>query len=120
MKALSIKQPWAWAIIHAGKDVENRTWFTHYRGPLLIHASKSYDMKGKQWIKNEFGIRVPAALPRGGIVGQVTLAHCVNGSPSHWFQGPYGFLLEDPKPLPFVPCKGQLMFFEAPEQGVLI
>lgn len=24
MKALSLRQPWAWAILHAGKDVENR------------------------------------------------------------------------------------------------
>ena len=41
MKCLSILQPWAWAIIHGGKDVENRTWRTAYRGPLLIHASLS-------------------------------------------------------------------------------
>jgi hypothetical protein len=26
MKALSIKQPWAWLIVHGHKDVENRTW----------------------------------------------------------------------------------------------
>jgi len=26
MKALTLKQPWAWAVAHAGKDVENRTW----------------------------------------------------------------------------------------------
>ena len=38
MKAISIQQPWAWAIIHAGMDVENRTWNTHYRGLLAIHA----------------------------------------------------------------------------------
>ena len=25
-RALTLKQPWAWAISHAGKDVENRTW----------------------------------------------------------------------------------------------
>ena len=28
MKALSIRQPWAWAILHAGKDIENRDWRT--------------------------------------------------------------------------------------------
>ena len=50
MKALSIKQPWAWAIIHAGKNVENRTWATSYRGPLLIHAGKTFDHEGYQWI----------------------------------------------------------------------
>jgi hypothetical protein len=41
MKALSIRQPWAWLIIHAGKDIENREWRTSFRGPVLIHASKT-------------------------------------------------------------------------------
>ena len=31
MKALSIRPPWAWAILHAAKDVENRTWKTNIR-----------------------------------------------------------------------------------------
>lgn len=38
IKALTIRQPWAHAIFHLGKDVENRSWRTRYRGPLLIHA----------------------------------------------------------------------------------
>ena len=25
-RALTLKQPWPWAIVYAGKDVENRTW----------------------------------------------------------------------------------------------
>src|ERR1700741_461942 len=39
MLALSIRPPWAWAIIHAGKDVENRSRRCHYRGRFLGHAS---------------------------------------------------------------------------------
>jgi hypothetical protein len=27
-RVLTVRQPWASAIIHAGKDVENRTWPT--------------------------------------------------------------------------------------------
>lgn len=38
MKALSVRQPWAWAITAAGKDVENRSWTTGYRGLVAIHA----------------------------------------------------------------------------------
>ena len=38
--ALSIRQPWAWAILHAGKDIENRSWSTSFRGPVCIHAAK--------------------------------------------------------------------------------
>lgn len=37
MKALTVQQPWAWAIFH-GKDIENRTQQWTYRGPLAIHA----------------------------------------------------------------------------------
>jgi ASCH domain len=44
MRALTIKQPWAWAIAEGFKPVENRTWRTTYRGgPLLIHAGKTFD-----------------------------------------------------------------------------
>jgi ASCH domain len=38
MKALSVRQPWAWAIISALKDIENRGWPIHYRGDILIHG----------------------------------------------------------------------------------
>jgi hypothetical protein len=40
VKALSIRQPWTYAIQHLGKRVENRTWPTPYRGKLLLHAGK--------------------------------------------------------------------------------
>lgn len=40
MKALSIRQPWAWLIVNGFKDIENRSWDTKYRGLVLIHASK--------------------------------------------------------------------------------
>jgi len=39
IKALTIRQPWAFAILNLGKDVENRSWRTRHRGPLLIHAA---------------------------------------------------------------------------------
>ena len=39
--ALSFRQPWLWSIFDLGKDVENRVWFTKYRGPILLHAAKS-------------------------------------------------------------------------------
>lgn len=42
MKALTIRQPWAWAIVHGPKRLENRDWpGCSYRGPILIHASKN-------------------------------------------------------------------------------
>lgn len=38
MKALSIRQPWAWLILHGGKDMENRSRRTHMRGRICVHA----------------------------------------------------------------------------------
>ncbi len=51
MKALSIRQPWAWLILHGGKDIENRDWATRFRGRVLIHASKGMtrDEWGDAW-----------------------------------------------------------------------
>ena len=43
MKALTIKQPWAWAIAAGGKDIENRSWATGCGGPLAIHAGMRRD-----------------------------------------------------------------------------
>mgnify|MGYP006363525131 CR=1 FL=1 len=36
MKALSIRAPWWWAILYAGKDIENREWATRFRGPVIF------------------------------------------------------------------------------------
>ncbi len=96
MKALSLRQPWAWLVFH-GKDIENRTWSTNYRGPLLIHASGNYADEAGAWLTSNFpGIRIPTNLPRRAIIGRVEVVDCVTTSPSKWFFGPYGFVLKDP------------------------
>lgn len=46
MKALTVQQPWAWAIVHGGKDIENRTTLWKYRGPLAIHAGTRWSDRG--------------------------------------------------------------------------
>ncbi|MFH5231911.1 hypothetical protein [Antrihabitans spumae] len=46
MKALTVQQPWAWAIMHGGKTIENRTQLWKYRGPLAIHAGMRYSDRG--------------------------------------------------------------------------
>lgn len=45
MRILTVRQPWAYAIIHGGKDVENRTTNIAgaYRGPVAIHVGLRYD-----------------------------------------------------------------------------
>ncbi len=119
MKALSIRQPWIWAMLHAGKDVENRSWPTEYRGPIYLHASKVLDIDGKEWIRNQMGIKVPGDLPRGGVVARALLVNCVKIYSSPWFFGEFGFVLREIEPVPFIPCKGALGIFEIPEQMVI-
>src|SRR4051812_30121104 len=44
MKALTVKNPWAWAIFPAGKDIGNRPRRTNFRGTVAIHTSlKPYE-----------------------------------------------------------------------------
>jgi hypothetical protein len=111
--ALSVRQPWAGLIVAGHKDIENRTWRTSYRGPLLIHAAlKSAEMTLPE-IEEWQGRHLP--LPPcdfGGVIGEVELVDIVTSSSSTWFEGPFGWVLKNPKPMPFRPCKGALSLFE--------
>lgn len=126
MKALSIRQPWAWLIVNGIKDIENRDWPTRFRGEFLIHASKGCtvdeyddcrDLRHAIHLKHTPDvpyINIPplTEIERGGIVGIATLVDCVEESDSPWFFGRHGFVLKDIRPLPFRPYKGALGFFD--------
>jgi hypothetical protein len=122
MRALSIRQPWAWLILHAGKDIENRDWrprnpALRFRGTCLIHtgiALQPISNELRAWVSQTSGVALPRSdeLPRGGVVGQVDIIDVVGASSSPWFEGPFGLVLSNPKPLSFFPCRGQLGFFE--------
>ena len=60
MRALSIRQPWAWLIAEAVKDIENRRWATTYRGVFLIHAGKQFDSEGHEGATRYTGVAVPS------------------------------------------------------------
>lgn len=121
MKAISIRQPWAWLIVNGYKDIENRTWDTKYRGMVLIHASKGMT-RHQYLLVNAICESMPSScritlppfeqLERGGIVGYVHITGTTRESASPWFFGPVGFQLTGAKPLPFLPMKGRLSFFE--------
>lgn len=134
-KALSIRQPWAWCCIrpdieddterrHAYadkriKDVENRDWqySNHnlkFRGYFLIHAGLNLDANfDRLWASAILGRDAPAdcELQRGGIVGMAELVTTVQHLDSPWYFGPRGLILRNARPLPFMPYKGQLGFF---------
>lgn len=125
IKALSIRQPWAWAITNAGKDIENRDWPTRFRGPVCIHAAKSVPASefkdAAEFIsmaQRGSGQLRPKVHPwrslieKGGIIGVAEIVACVEASSSPWFMGRYGFVLANVRPVPFIPVKGALGFFD--------
>lgn len=130
MKALSIRQPWAWLIVNGFKDIENRTWTCSQRGEILIHASAGMtrdeyedvvDLLQYHEALSALGIQLPdrKLIERGGIVGTAVITGSTRASKSPWFNGPHGFILRDAKSLPFIPYKGMLGFFEVPD-GVVV
>ncbi|MCG7522238.1 hypothetical protein [Ruegeria sp. Ofav3-42] len=136
-RALSIRQPWAWAIIFAGKEIENRPRRFHYRGPICLHASTaplppeeiSYNFcvedvlawhRSKAVPTREAKTQPPTLadltprlcdLQRGGIIGTAEIVDCIEASDSPWFFGPYGLVLRNVQPIPFIPVKGALGLF---------
>ena len=124
MKAITVRQPWAWAIINAGKDIENRNWNTHFRGRVAIHAASAMTREeykdGYERIKSiNHRLKIPAYedLARGAIIGTVEIIDCVQDSDSPWFGGKHGFVLARPKKLSEpIPCKGALSFWNVPQK----
>ena len=118
--ALSIRQPWAHLIVTGQKDVENRTWSTKFRGPFAIHASKTFDREGYDWVRYNFPeIEMPlvGGYRTGGVVGVATITKCVDEwdeVASPWFFGPMGFVLADAREIDFIQCPGKLGFFTLP------
>jgi hypothetical protein len=120
MKVIVIRQPWAWLIVNGFKDIENRTWPTRYRGPLLIQASArrptTREMDGFRVYARDRGVMLPEEFDLGGIVGMAQIDDCVSESRSKWFQGPIGWVLSKPRNLPFAPLKGRLGLFDPPQK----
>jgi hypothetical protein len=119
MKALSVCQPWAWAIVHGLKRVENRTRPTRHRGPLVIHASRSRRYLGQDYSHLLAGLPPVEELDFGALVGVVEVVGCVRveevaGDP--FATGPWCWLLARARPIRPVPFRGQVGLFNVPDQ----
>lgn len=115
MKALTVKQPWAWAIIHGGKDVENRSRKTNYRGKLCIHAGLGYspEAEGEEVMQTAWRGEAQVAVERdnmgplrkqdlfleyGHVIGTIDVVGChhaddcigIDAGCSKWAQ-PYAY-----------------------------
>ncbi len=124
---LSLSQPWAYAVLFLGKGIENRRWPTCYRGPITLHAAKSWDREGLTWLEDK-GFIVPErgdpGMEQGAYVGTATITDCweLTGDEDpyyerpFWASGPWCFVLRDVKALGTpIPARGQLGIYRRPE-----
>ena len=134
MIALTIHQPWAWAVVEGHKALENRSWSTGYRGLLAIHASRTWDVAGAEAVPTLLppGVLTPGmwrqTLPAGAVVGVAELVDVcpggpVSGSPlracrctDRWaMPGQRHWLLRDVRRLPVpVPVRGRQQLWHLP------
>lgn len=141
---LSVRQPFAWAIVHGHKELENRTWLAGFRGRLLIHAGQTWGRQEKQdlaMLRVRFPeIAFPEKFDLGGIVGEVMMRGMIRpgegwetgpdfptGTETHegqpidarWWTGGIAFVFRQAKVLPFIPMRGTTGFFPVDEAVLL-
>ena len=127
--ALSVRQPWAWAILHGGKVIENRSLGAIRAGGMdcrriALHAAsglKEDEYQWGVWRLQRHGVTCPRPddLPRGAIIGSVDVVDIITQSESEWFGGEAGLVLENPTPCDPIPCSGALGYFEWTAGGKL-
>lgn len=126
-KALSFKQPFAWLIANGYLLVDDRTWNSDYRGPILIHASKGLYKEYYDYLVDHTDLPLPPKdkMEFGGVVGIANLIGCYRANQlpqsltheqrSSYDSLPpnvYGFLFDQAQALPLMPCRGKLKIFE--------
>lgn len=140
MRALSIRQPFAWAIEQGFKTVENRSRAISLKlaGPIAIHATKWRN--GTEFLDSALFIHracgktaVVGGLTVGGIIAVADVVGCIQANSfgkgvivwalpdylphvaqateSPFFVGPFGWVLANVRAVPFHPCKDSLGFF---------
>jgi len=122
MRALTICQPWAWAVMEGIKRYENRVWDTRYRGPLVIHAGKS-----RKWLcgvdsLHHMGFELDEReLTFGAIVGVDDLVECHRRSRMNtadpFAEGPFCWeVLRPRKLIEPIPYQGRQGLFHVPDK----
>ena len=141
MKAISLRQPWAWLVCAGYKLIEFRSRSDPFRGECYIHVSKTIDKPAFEWIASRIpqsyiegfmvnGLPAKGMFVTGKIIGKVTVVDCLKVSealkvfPDNiWLitagesLGKRAFILESPvlfSPENYIPCRGKVfpLFFK--------
>ncbi len=129
MRALTLKQPWLYAVEHLGKRVENRSWTIPYdlRDQwIALHAGKSKDPAEWHIAETIWGSDIPRQLTFGAITSVAKFSHVVDfaamnlstpNSIRKWSFGPYVWMIDDLVLLDVpLACKGMLGLWTVPKR----
>jgi hypothetical protein len=135
MKALSLWEPWASAVVLGIKKIETRSWDTRHHGILLIHAAKHPPEDLPNLLRHLQRAFEPEPLHfnLGYLIGMVNVVRTmrtehistytdVGPSELEWGDyrpGRYGWFLTNPCPFKQpIPYRGRQGLFEVPEEIV--
>ena len=134
MKALTIRAPWVYLTLRGLKPLENRSRRTNFRGDFLLHAGKTFEGSDNvfgfiQAVLMDMGkTLVDAQLttdPRdynlGGFIAVATLTDCIEQGDEacklfNFYTGQHGWIIENVRPIEFIPYPGQLGFWNVPNE----
>lgn len=124
MKALTLYQPWAWAMGRF-KWNETRSWSTSYRGPLAVHAGKTTDREFLAEAIEEGYLTPKTTMVTGAIVAVGILADCrtttgaiVNPDERFWGNydaGRFMWMFKDLRTVTPIPCVGHQGLWDLPD-----
>jgi hypothetical protein len=137
MLALSVRQPWAYAILYLGKRIENRSWQIakerlkgELSGDICLHAGKAWGYAEKNdlaLLRPTIERKIAKPYPpiyTGGLVGVMRIIDCqvpndVDSEQDFWAIGDFCFALNQVRSFPQpIPYKGALGFFHVPDELV--
>jgi len=114
-KCLTVRQPWADLIARGIKTIENRTWQTHHRGEIYIHAGSKLHITPISTIEKKHQLQIDrGSLVFGAIIARVNLVDIVSKSSSPYFTGPFGWVFDDIEAIEPIPCLGTMGLFNLP------
>lgn len=120
--ALTVQQPFAWAICHAGKNLENRTWSppaSLLGHDIAIHAGKQIssgtaigDLAVACGVRPDILTKV-----RSAIVAVVRLDRVTNTRENAWYFGPLAWVFSQVRVLPDpITCRGSMGLWSIPAE----
>lgn len=119
MKALSIKQPWAWAIANGLKTIETRKWCPDHRGDILIVASLKPDKLLLEWLVEQRGEGILEEVEYGKAIAIAELVDCramemrdEAAAMCVCYPGAFSWFLENVRKIKPFPVKGRLGIYE--------